>query len=202
MVALGRSPNSVTIWGVYPPPVPGAPIAGRLLAFVVQNASVVTTPFATRLDTVASVGVTEEYTVSAHPVEQHVAQDVIRQPVKMDIKGTISATPLGLGAFIPPEILQREVQEPEKLSRIARLRGIVVAVTPSVILPSCVITSLSRRGGGGGKTDISISLQEVVYASPLQVASALDEIATASSHYGETPAGGTGTAVDPGGLGV
>jgi hypothetical protein len=197
MIGLRMQPNSVAIWARDPATL------GALVSFLISNTDI-PLPGRVRLDVTRSIQGSKRYEATRSPVERHVAQDVIRQPLELTVSGILTATPLSV--FRPPipfGIARLDLIELAKLKAIADRRDIVIVTTPVGVYPSMVITSLEDRHGEGEKVDLTISFSEIQIASPILVDVAMDVDSLIASHYGSFNSGGqSGSSVpDPGGLG-
>ena len=165
-----RRPATASIFAI--DPVIGA--AG-VATFILTDIAI-PLPNRARLDLLKSSSATRPITVASSPVERSVADNIQIGPETVTVQGTLSATPLGLGAQLGGfgSIIRRDLLELEKLRRFIALREPMLLVIPARIYPSVAITSMTETHPGSNKVELSISFREVLIISPLTVSGALD----------------------------
>ena len=209
MVALGDflGPRKVVIFAK--PRVPDPTLGSRLIAFLLSDATVFD-PNGFALDTAHDRQHRHTYQWTRSPVERLTADNVIKQPNEVRVRGTLTATPIGglLGGLQAaesaiPGIVRRDRRLADKLLRIADRGEPVVLVTPERPYPSMGITFIEEAHGRGEKIDLTLGFAAVRIVDPLAVASDLEIQATVTGALATSAMGGqpVTSVPDPGGLG-
>lgn len=206
-------PNTVSIFKFDPlNPVDVARVTTLLLTNVVFP-----TPGRVRLDTTNRYTVTRGNRIARSPVERIVTTNIRKNPITLDVQGTLSATPLYFalplnlsavpvlgqlgskaaifGAF--GSIVRRDLSETDKLRIITSGEPVVIA-TPSETFASMGCELLSEEHDGANRVRLSLRFSEVRIVSPLSLN--LGELLPGAG--GMQSAGpATQSVPDPGGLG-
>jgi hypothetical protein len=168
LASLAR-PNSVSIFADDPT------TRGRLAAFVLTNA-IVPSKSRVRLDLTTSGGVAHSYALTRNPIEQSVVTRIRREPERLAVSGTLSATPLGLGAALGQlhSIVRLDLKRRDALVEIANRCAPVIVVCPWGVYDSMGIETLTEDHPGSEKVDLTITFSKILIVSELLVEVTLD----------------------------
>ncbi len=196
-------PRTVAIFKTDPTGAAG--VASKLLSFLLTNALVIDVPGRVRLDLNKGVTATKSYTIAQNPIQRIRTGNIITNPEVVTVRGTISATPLGLGAIVTGafgRFVRRDLIQTELLRKIADSEEPVVVVTPARIYPSMAIQVIRESHPGSLKVDLDITFREVQIVNPLTVSANLALEAMYAGAGGPSNDGpqATGEAADPGGF--
>lgn len=188
-------PNSVSIF-VQPP-------GQAFVAFLLTNVSV-PNPTRVRLDLADTEDAERHYSITRNPVERLVAQNVIREPDRLQVTGMLTAHPL---------------LSPMQHAGLARLDKIALLQLKMIInqpLPLFIVTPEDRHANmkcvslrehydetTGEGVALSLAFEEILFAIPGLVEAALDMDALKFGAASSSAIGPTTPTeiVDPGGLG-
>ncbi len=182
-------------------PTGAAGVKAKITAFLLTEAAVGFVPGRIRMDLNKSVTVTRAFDVSRSPVEQFVADNLVRRPESITVTGVLSATPLVPFGGVPFGSLARF-----DLMQLAQLRAMqgsgepLVLVLPARPYGSVALTSLVEDHSRAGRVDLSMTFEEIEIVSPLTVP--VDPDLLAASAFTETNGGSqpTESVPDLGGL--
>jgi hypothetical protein len=148
---------------------------GKLAAFVLENA-VVPAKSRVRLDLTTSGSVSHSFALSRNPVEQTVVSKIVRNPERLVVSGTLSATPLGLGGSVGQlhSVIRLDLRRRDQLVAIARKCLPVVVVCPWGVYGSRGIEEIGEDHSGPLKVDLTITFGEILIVSELLVEATLD----------------------------
>jgi hypothetical protein len=195
MALIQPRPGAVTIWASDPA------TKGKLVAFLLTNVdTAIPVKGRIRLDTTQSVSASSTYTPTRNPVQRTVVDNIIREPERLQVTGTLSASPLGLlstpfGAL--GSIIRRDLMELTKLRELATKRRPVAVVTVARTYPSMAITAIQETHPGSNKVDLSLSFEEVRIISPLSVSGVLDLQSLLAGSGSESAMGHQGSTAVP-----
>ena len=168
-------PKTVAIFKTDPTGAAGA--IAKVTAFLLTSAIVADVPGRFRFDLVHQHTATKRYTVTRNPVERIVADNRIREPIALAIRGSVSATPLsGLGPLLGSfgSLVRRDLMAVEQLELLADSGEPLIVVTPSKVYGSMSLDSFEQTHAGGNKVDVSLSFTEIEIVSPLAIVDAVD----------------------------
>lgn len=192
-------PNSAAVFASDPAGI------GRVVAFLVTNL-IGPGDNGMRLDLTKSVSVSSRATVARNPVERAVGTNIRKEPERITIQGSVSATPLGLFATFTGlfgSLIRRDLGEVEKLRTLQERGEPLVLVIPARTYTSVALENIEEVHPGSNKVDLSLTFRELEVVSPLAVAGAVALDALLAGASAPTDAGIQPTAAvpDPGGLG-
>lgn len=200
MVSLAQltRPNSVSIFA-------DDPVSrSKLAAFVLTNA-VVPSKSRVRLDLTTSGGVSHTYSLTRNPVESSVVTKIRRAPERLTVSGTLSATPLGLGAALGQlhSVIRLDLKRRDTLVEIANKCQPVIVVCPWGVYDSMGIESLEEDHPGSEKVDLTITFGRILIVSEILVETTLDLDTLLAGAPTDAPLGSQPVELvpDPGGLG-
>jgi hypothetical protein len=162
-------PNSVSIFASDPATI------GKVAAFIFETTPI-PVPGRVRLDLTQSINIGRRVRATRSPVERAVADNLVREPVTLSVRGSLSANPLGLLSAqigLAGSIVRRDLREVKKLQKIQAAGEPVVVVTPSEIFPSMSM-SIDEVHDGSHKVELSLTFEEIRIVSPFTVAVVLD----------------------------
>lgn len=187
------SPNSVSIF-IQPP-------GQAFVQFLLANVPI-PDPSRVRLDLAESETHSRSWSITRNPVERMVAQNRIREPLRLSITGMLCATPL---------------QSPLQFTGLGRLdrvmleqlyvlleREVVFIVTPEGKFANMACASITANydESTGNGVQLSMEFEQISIVSPVLVSSAFDSdvLNVVQSPTNQGPSAST-TITDPGGLG-
>jgi len=194
-------PNTVAIFATDPTGTAG--VAAKLTAFLLTQAQI-DLPGRFRFDLVRQYTHSSGFDAARSPVEQAVADNLVKRPESLTVSGSLSATPVfafggGTGAF--GSLIRRDLIQLKALQRLADVGEPLVVVTPSQVFGSMAPVSIQDVHTMDHKVELTITFEEIQIVSPLSVDGALDLDALLAGAGATEGIGGqaTGAVPDPGG---
>ena len=192
-------PRHVAIFKTDPTGVAG--VKAKIAAFLLTEAAVGFAPGRVRMDLNKSVTVTRAFDVARSPVEQVVADNLVRRPETIVISGTLSATPLVPFGGVPFGSLARF--DLMQLTALRAMQGSgepLVVVLPARPYGSVALTNLVEDHSRAGRVDLTMTFEEIEIVSPLTIP--VDPDLLAASSFAEVSGGSqpTESVPDVGGL--
>lgn len=189
---------------------PGSPVgvSATLLAFILNNTEV-SVPGRVRLDTTQDYSIQRSITPARSPLFPLTTQKIRQNPVIVTVRGTLSATPLGmvgiaLGSF--GSAIRRDLREVAKLKQIQLSGEPVAVVLPNREVYTSMAMSVVETHGVGNKVDLDLTFEQIRIVNPLSAISvagldSLDVGAVAGQNAGQTSATATPVTVTGSSLG-
>jgi hypothetical protein len=171
-------------------------VKAKLAAFLLTEAAIGFVPGRVRMDLNRQVTVTRAYDVARSPVEQLVADNLVRRPETITVAGTLSATPLAQFGGVPFGALARF-----DLMTLTQLRAMqgggepLLLVLPARPYGSVALTSLVEDHSRGGRVDLAMTFEEIEIVSPITVP--VDPDLLAATAFQEVPGGSQPTEAVP-----
>ncbi len=186
-------------------PTGAAGVVGKLMAFLLTNTVIADVPGRVRLDLTKMVQATRTQTLASSPLQAKRAGNIVTNPEVVAIRGTLSATPLGLGGIIAStlsRLRRRDLTQVDALRKLQELEEPLVVVTPARVYPSMALLSLGEGHPGSHKVDLNLTFRELQIVSPLTVAAnlALSSMLAGAGSTDNDGAQAVGSVADPGDL--